>query len=62
MLPENKANYTIFETAKDLLEKYVLPKIIREKQKDESQRRATIDIFLEGVNIYCAQVNAYDKK
>lgn len=23
MLPENKANYTIFETAKDLLEKYV---------------------------------------
>lgn len=47
---------------RDLLEKYVLPKIIREKQKDESQRRATIDIFLEGVNNYCAQVNAYDKK
>ena len=47
---------------RDLLEKYVLPKIIREKQKDESQRRATIDIFLEGVNNYCAQVNVYDKK
>lgn len=47
---------------RDLLEKYVLPKIVKEKQKDESQRRATIDIFLEGVNNYCAQVNAYDKK
>lgn len=47
---------------RDLLEKFVLPKIIREKQKDESQRQATIDIFLEGVNNYCAQVNVYDKK
>ena len=47
---------------RDLLEKFVLPKIIREKQKDESQRRATIDIFLEGVNNYRVQVNVYDKK
>lgn len=37
---------------KELLENYVLPKIIEEKQKDESQRRATIDIFLEAVNEY----------
>lgn len=51
-----------FEQQKDLLENYLLPKIVKEKQKDESQRRATIDIFLEGVNNYCAQVNAYDKK
>ncbi len=41
-----------FEQQKDLLENYLLPKIVKEKQKDESQRRATIDIFLEEVNNY----------
>lgn len=39
---------------RDLLENDVLPKIIKEKQKDEIQRRATIDIFLECVNNYCS--------
>lgn len=58
----NRYKAMSFEQQKDLLENYLLPKIVKEKQKDESQRRATIDIFLEGVNNYCAQVNAYDKK
>lgn len=39
---------------RDLLENDVLPKIIKEKQKDEFQRRATIDIFFECVNNYCS--------
>ena len=58
----NRYKAMSFEQQKDLLENYLLPKIVKEKQKDESQRRATIDIFLEGVNNYCAQVKAYDKK
>ena len=58
----NRYKAMSFEQQKDLLENYLLPKIVKEKQKDESQRRATIDIFLEGVNNYCAQVNVYDKK
>ena len=58
----NRYKEMSFEQQKDLLENYLLPKIVKEKQKDESQRRATIDIFLEGVNNYCAQVKAYDKK
>ena len=45
---------------KELLENYVLPKIIEEKQKDESQRRATIDIFLEAVNEYVKAGEKYD--
>ena len=48
----NRYKAMSFEQQKDLLENYLLPKIIREKQKDESQRRATIDIFLEEVNNY----------
>ena len=58
----NRYKAMSFEQQKALLENYLLPKIVKEKQKDESQRRATIDIFLESVNNYCAQVNAYDKK
>ncbi len=48
----NRYKAMSFEQQKDLLENYLLPKIIKEKQKDESQRRATIDIFLEEVNNY----------
>lgn len=48
----NRYKAMSFEQQKDLLENYLLPKIVKEKQKDESQRRATIDIFLEEVNNY----------
>ena len=57
-----KYNSLRADQQRELIENYVLPKIIREKQKEESQRRATIDIFLEGVNNYYTEENAYDKK
>lgn len=48
----NRYKALSFVKQKELLENYLLPKIIKEKQKDESQRRATVDIFLEEVNNY----------
>lgn len=35
---------------RDLLEEFVIPHVIKEKQKRESIRKPTIDIFYEGVN------------
>ena len=35
---------------RQLLEEFVIPRVIKEKQKDESNRIPTIDIFYEGVN------------
>lgn len=40
------------EQQKNFLENCLLPKISIEKRKDVSQRRATVDIFLEEVNNY----------
>ncbi len=57
-----KYNSLRAEQQRELIEKYVLPIIISEKQKDVSQRCATIDIFLEGVNNYYTKENTYDKK
>ena len=37
---------------RDLLENYLLPKIIKEKHKDPSVRRPTIDLFYQEVNNY----------
>jgi len=35
---------------RDLLEEYIIPRIIEEKNKDQSIRVPTIDIFLQEVN------------
>ena len=37
---------------RDLLEKHLIPRIIKEKQKDESLRCPTIDLFYQEVNNY----------
>lgn len=37
---------------RELLEKYLIPRIIEEKQKDESLRCPTIDLFYQEVNSY----------
>lgn len=37
---------------RELLEKYLIPRIIEEKQKDESLRCPTIDLFYQEVNNY----------
>ena len=37
---------------RDMLENYLLPRIIEEKKKDESCRKATIDLFYQAVNNY----------
>ena len=37
-------------TQRKLLEEFVIPKVIEEKKKHESIRKASIDIFYEGVN------------
>ncbi len=37
-------------TQRKLLEEFIIPKVIEEKKKHESIRKASIDIFYEGVN------------
>ena len=37
---------------KNFLEEYLLPNVIKEKQKNESERKATIEIFYEQINNY----------
>lgn len=37
---------------RELLENYLIPRIINEKEKDESLRRPTIDLFYQEVNNY----------
>lgn len=45
----NKMNYI---QQKNFLEEYLLPNVIKEKQKNESERKATIEIFYEQINNY----------
>ena len=37
---------------RQLLEEFVIPRVIKEKQKADNQRIASVDIFYEGVNNY----------
>ena len=37
---------------RQLLEEFVMPRVMKEKQKAENQRIASVDIFYEGVNNY----------
>ena len=47
---------------RDLLEKHLIPRIIKEKQKDESIRSPTIDLFYQEVNNYYQRKNRNDKR
>ena len=45
-------NYLDGNEQRQLLEEFVIPRVIKEKQKPEDQRIASIHIFYEGVNNY----------
>ena len=48
----DRFNSLTVKQQRELLEEFLLPKIMKEKKKDEAQRRATIDLFYIEVNDY----------